>query len=145
MKHSIILSTAEIQHSGIVKRIPIRFPNGDRPMFVNMSATGKYALYGNLRDKVVHSPYQPEQIVYVREMWTKWGCAYCEQECYGSCNPAKYSYKAIGDWDKDFKWNSAATMPEEATREWRRILEVKVIFDKAWFWEVTMERTEAIK
>lgn len=75
---------------------------------------------------VLYPKYDVGDVLYVRETWMKWGCEYCEKECYGNCNPAKYAYKATGDWDCDWKWKPSIHMPKKAARIFLRVTNVKV-------------------
>ena len=144
MKNSITLSTTEIQKPMVVKRIAIKFPNGDKPMFVNMSATGNYALYGNLCDKIVYSPYKPGQEVYVKkaeelrykiisvEIKQLQNISDDELIGEGLCSRKDINEK-WGNTAKSLygvKWDKALTTPQTLQIGWQA---------NPWVWKIRME------
>ncbi len=66
--------------------------------------------------KTVKPPYQPGDILYVRETWCKGSLDYHEE---------RYFYKAD---DNDFycQWHPSIHMPKEAARIWLRCINVRV-------------------
>lgn len=89
--------------------------------------------YANMSDADVINmnykpPYQPGDILYVRETWNKCGDG--------------YRYKA--DWEKDdiadiTKWRPSIHMPKEATRIWLKVTDVRV----EQLQEITEEQAQA--
>ncbi len=79
---------------------------------------------GNERLCPYEPPYQPGDILYVRETWnTK--CANCEAECSGICNAPCYVYRADCQYTED-KWRPSIHMPKEAARIWLKVTDVRV-------------------
>jgi len=83
----------------------------------------------------VYPPYQPGDILYVRETFYKHNCA--ENECimkeYSDCNGCThtnngecYSYKASHENDLNVKWSPSLHMPREAARIFLRVTDVRV-------------------
>lgn len=84
--------------------------------------------------RVQELPYQPGDILYVREAWAR---EECTPDCAGRENedecPFKrvgescYRYKAqYGGAITDIAWRSPATMPREAARIFLRVMDVRV-------------------
>lgn len=74
----------------------------------------------------IHSPYQPGDILYVRETWHKYTKRVGTGEC---CHMAEfYGYKAsiANSEDGEEKWRPSIHMPKEAARIWLRVAEVNV-------------------
>lgn len=68
-----------------------------------------------------YAPYQPEDILYVRETWHT-----NPLHEYGN-EPNKYVYKADYDGHAgDFGWKPAIHMPKEAARIWLEVTDVRV-------------------
>mgnify|MGYP002710977717 CR=1 FL=1 len=70
------------------------------------------------------SPYQVDDILYVRETWD------CYPEYEDENAPAIYYYKADGDFRpeeyRNIGWISPIHMPKEAARIWLRVTDVRV-------------------
>jgi len=106
------------------------------PSYVKRQPNGLFTLFAegmcyenqyieNITD-YLKSPYQVNDILYVRETWTDWGCYKCEvYECYGSCRLTKYLYKADGVIDEE-KWKPSIHMPKEAARIFLKVTDVRV-------------------
>ncbi|GFI58724.1 hypothetical protein IMSAG025_02188 [Muribaculaceae bacterium] len=63
-------------------------------------------------------PYQPGDILYVREAWEEWTCGYLYRAWPdGICQP--------GAW-KDMPWRPSIHMPREAARIWLKVTDVRV-------------------
>lgn len=72
------------------------------------------------------APYQPNDILYVRETWTT-KCSNCEYECHMPCNAPYYIYRADMDEQRDMlKWRPSIHMPKEVARIWLRVTDVRV-------------------
>lgn len=85
----------------------------------------------------VKPPYQPGDILYVRETWERFECWNCEGDERGNCpkEPKKsvldktcgcYMYRATDEISGDAKWHPSIHMPKEATRIWLKVINVRV-------------------
>lgn len=83
------------------------------------------------------SPYQPQDILYVRETWERFECWNCEGDERGNCpkEPKKsvldktcgcYMYRATDEISGDAKWHPSIHMPKEAARIWLKVTDVRV-------------------
>lgn len=83
------------------------------------------------------SPYQPGDILYVRETWERFECWNCEGDERGNCpkEPKKsvldktcgcYMYRATDEINGDAKWHPSIHMPKEAARIWLKVTGVRV-------------------
>lgn len=82
-------------------------------------------------------PYQPGDILYVRETWERFECWNCEGDERGNCTkePKKsvldkacgcYMYRATDEISGDAKWHPSIRMPKEAARIWLKVTDVRV-------------------
>lgn len=83
-------------------------------------------------------PYQPGDILYVRETWEHFDCCSCEGDEHGNCpkEPQKsvldkygcgcYMYRASDEIWGDAKWHPSIHMPKEAARIWLKVKDVRV-------------------
>lgn len=87
--------------------------------------------------KLCQAPYQPGDILYVRETWERFECWNCEGDERGNCpkEPKKsvldktcgcYMYRATDEISGDAKWRPSIHMPKEAVRIWLKITDVRV-------------------
>jgi len=78
------------------------------------------------------APYQPGDILYVRETWE-----YCEGDEHGNCyrEPQQsalnkscgcYMYRATDEIYGDARWHPSIHMPKEAARIWLKVTDVRV-------------------
>lgn len=85
----------------------------------------------------VKPPYQPGDILYVRETWERFECWNCEGDERGNCpkEPQKsvldktcgcYMYRATDEISGDAKWHPSIHMPKEAARIWLRVTDVRI-------------------
>lgn len=87
----------------------------------------------------VKLPYQPGDILWVRETWAK-----------RIHSDNRYYYKADNNLGaifnrEDDKWRSPIFMPREAARIFLRVTDVRVErVQDIWMWVIEFERTEAI-
>lgn len=83
------------------------------------------------------APYQPGDILYVREIWERFECWNCEGDEKGNCpkEPKKsvlnktcgcYMYRATDEISGDAKWHPSIHMPKEAARIWLKVKNVRV-------------------
>lgn len=82
-------------------------------------------------------PYQPGDILYVRETWERFECWNCEGDERGNCpkEPQKsvldktcgcYMYRATDEISGDAKWHPSIHMPKEAARIWLKVTNVRM-------------------
>lgn len=82
-------------------------------------------------------PYQPGDILYVRETWEHFECCCCEGDEHGNCyrEPQQsalnkscgcYMYRATDEIYGDAKWHPSIHMPKEAARIWLKVTDVRV-------------------
>ena len=87
--------------------------------------------------KYVKPPYQPGDILYVRETWERFECWNCDGDERGNCpkEPKKsvlnktcgcYMYRATDEISGDAKWPPSIHMPKEAARIWLKVTNVRV-------------------
>lgn len=83
------------------------------------------------------SPYQPGDILYVRETWERFECWDCEGDERGNCPKelkksvlyktcGYYMYRATDEISGDAKWHPSIHMPKEAARIWLKVTDVRV-------------------
>lgn len=84
-----------------------------------------------------YPPYQPGDILYVRETWEHFECWNCDGDERGNCpkEPKKsvlnktcgcYMYRATDGISGDAKWHPSIHMPKEAARIWLKVTDVRV-------------------
>ena len=85
----------------------------------------------------IKPPYQPGDILYVRETWERFECWNCEGDERGNCpkEPKKsvldktcgcYMYRATDEISGDAKWHPSIHMPKEAARIWLKVTDVRI-------------------
>lgn len=104
------------------------------------SEIGKFA-FGSHKDggKMIFCkpPYQPGDILYVRESWEHFECCCCEGDEHGNCyqEPQQsalnkicgcYMYRATDEIYGDARWRPSIHMPKEAARIWLNVTDVRV-------------------
>lgn len=88
-------------------------------------------------EKFFKPPYQPGDILYIRETWERFECWNCDGDERGNCpkEPKKsvldktcgcYMYRATDEISGDAKWHPSIHMPKEATRIWIKVTDVRV-------------------
>lgn len=112
---------------------------------INKNGKGEFELYditsrcGIPKGKIYNPPYQPGDILYVRETWHKYTKRVGNGE---SCHLAEfYGYKAsiANSEDANEPWKPSIHMPKEAARIWLKVTDVRV----EWLQE--MDKTDALK
>lgn len=94
-------------------------------------------------------PYQPGDLLYVRETWERFECWNCEGDERGNCTkePKKsvldktcgcYMYRATDEISGDAKWRPSIHMPKAAARIWLKVTDVRV----ERLQEITEDQTE---
>lgn len=82
-------------------------------------------------------PYQPGDILYVRETWERFECWNCEGDERENCpkEPQKsvfdktcgcYMYRATDEIYGDARWHPSIHMPKEAARIWLKVTDVRL-------------------
>lgn len=104
------------------------------------SEIGKFA-FGSHKDggKMIFCkpPYQPGDILYVRESWEHFECCCCEGDEHGNCyqEPQQsvlnkscgcYMYRATDEIYGDARWHPSIHMPKEVARIWLKVTDVRV-------------------
>lgn len=82
-------------------------------------------------EKFFKLPYQPGDILYVRETWEHFECCCCEGDEHGNCyrEPQScgcYMYRATDEIYGDARWHPSIHMPKEAARIWLKVTDVRV-------------------
>lgn len=88
-------------------------------------------------EKFFKLPYQPCDILYVRETWEHFECCCCEGDEHGNCyrEPQQsvlnkscgcYMYRATDEIYGDARWHPSIHMPKEAARIWLKVTDVMV-------------------
>lgn len=99
---------------------------------INKNGKGEFELYditsrcGIPKGKIYNPPYQPGDILYVRETWHKYTKRVGNGE---SCQLAElYGYKAsiANSEDANEPWKPSIHMPKEAARIWLKVTDVRV-------------------
>lgn len=99
---------------------------------INKNGKGEFELYditsrcGIPKGKIYNPPYQPGDILYVRETWHKYTKRVGNGE---SCHLAEfYGYKAsiANSEDANEPWKPSIHMPKEAARIWLKVTDVRV-------------------
>lgn len=83
------------------------------------------------------APYQPVDILYVRETWEHFECCCCEGDEHRNCyrEPQQsvlnkscgcYMYRATDEIYGDARWHPSIHMPKEAARIWLKVTDVRV-------------------
>ena len=80
----------------------------------------------------IKPPYQPGDVLWVRETWTRLDCSCCEGDFNGMCssepdeNEGCYVYRATHYITGDARWRPSIHMPREAARIFLRVTNVRV-------------------
>lgn len=85
----------------------------------------------------IKPPYQPGDILYIRETWEHFECHCCEGDEHGNCckEPQQsvlnksygcYMYRATDEISGDARWHPSIHMPKEAARIWLKVTDVRV-------------------
>lgn len=92
-------------------------------------------------EKFFKPPYQPGDILYIRETWERFECWNCDGDERGNCpkEPKKsvldktcgcYMYRATDEISGDAKWHPSIHMPKEAARIWLEVTNVRA--ERLW-------------
>lgn len=116
-------------------------PNNAVWGYTAFTPKGRISCRGTFADgygeKFFKPPYQPGDILYVRETWERFECCNCDGDERGNCpkEPKKsvldktcgcYMYRATDEISGDAKWHPSIHMPKEAARIWLKVTDVRV-------------------
>lgn len=116
-------------------------PNNAVWGYTAFTPKGRISCRGTFADgygeKFFKPPYQPGDILYVRETWERFECWNCDGDERGNCpkEPKKsvldktfgcYMYRATDEISGDAKWHPSIHMPKEAARIWLKVTDVRV-------------------
>lgn len=116
----------------------VRFLPGENPQWTGYIRDGLMLYNGRNEPCIIKAPYQPGDILYVRETWERFECWNCEGDERGNCpkEPQKsvldkhsygcYMYRATDEISGDAKWHPSIHMPKEAARIWLKVTDVRV-------------------
>ncbi len=116
----------------------VRFLPGENPQWTGYIRDGLMLYNGRNEPCIMKAPYQPGDILYVRETWERFECWNCEGDERGNCpkEPQKsvldkhscgcYMYRATDEISGDAKWHPSIHMPKEAARIWLKVTDVRV-------------------
>ena len=104
----------------------VKFLSGENPRWTGYIKDGLMLYNGKNEPCIRKAPYQPGDILYVRETWHK----YIKRVDEGkSCHLAEfYGYKAsiANSEDADEPWKPSIHMPKEAARIWLKVTNVRL-------------------
>ena len=115
----------------------VRFLPGENPQWTGYIKDGLMLYNGKNEPCIRKAPYQPGDILYVRETWEHFECCCCEGDEHGNCyrEPQQsvlnkscgcYMYRATDEIYGDAKWHPSIHMPKEAARIWLEVTNVRV-------------------
>lgn len=115
----------------------VRFLPGENPQWTGYIKDGLMLYNGKNEPCIRKAPYQPGDILYVRETWEHFECCCCEGDEHGNCyrEPQQsvlnkscgcYMYWATDEIYGDAKWHPSIHMPKEAARIWLKVTDVRV-------------------
>lgn len=115
----------------------VKFLSGENPRWTGYIKDGLMLYNGKNEPCIRKAPYQPGDLLYVRETWERFECWNCEGDERGNCTkePKKsvldktcgcYMYRATDEISGDAKWRPSIHMPKEAARIWLKVTDVRV-------------------
>lgn len=115
----------------------VRFLPGKNPQWTGYIRNGLMLYNGRNEPCIIKSPYQPGDILYVRETWEHFDCCCCDGDEHGNCyqEPQQnvlnksygcYIYRATDEIYGDARWHPSIHMPKEAARIWLKVTDVRV-------------------
>lgn len=127
----------------------VKFLSGENPRWTGYIKDGLMLYNGKNEPCIRKAPYQPGDLLYVRETWERFECRNCEGDERGNCTkePKKsvldktcgcYMYRATDEISGDAKWRPSIHMPKEAARIWLKVTDVRV----ERLQEITEDQTE---
>lgn len=115
----------------------VKFLSGENPKWTGYIKDGSMLYNGRNEPCIRTQPYQPGDILYVRETW----CALPVNEAGHMRGHSVYYYKADGDLRPEGwrgNWHPSIHMPKEAARIWLKVTDVRV----ERLQEITEDQTE---
>ena len=116
-----ILEGRKTQTRRLIKNAPVLYEVGDPDRITFGTWLGRYTARFTWNGKAIGfdlpSPYQPGDILYVRETWAR-GMTFETAD--------KFFYRADGESDNVYKWRPSIHMPKEAARIFLRVTDVRV-------------------
>lgn len=103
----------------------VRFLPGENPQWTGYIRDGLMLYNGRNEPCITKAPYQPGDILYVRETW----CGLPVNEAGHMRGHTIYYYKADGDLRPEGwrgAWRPSIHMPKEAARIWLKVTDVRV-------------------
>lgn len=115
----------------------VRFLPGENPRWTGYIRNGLMLYNGRNEPCIIKLPYQPGDILYVRETWEHFDCCCCEGDEHGNCyqEPQQnvlnksygcYMYRATDEIYGDARWHPSIHMPKEAARIWLKVTGVRM-------------------
>lgn len=115
----------------------VKFLAKKNPLWTGYIKDGLMLYNGKNEPCIRKAPYQPGDILYVRETWERFECWNCEGDERGNCpkEPQKsvfdktcgcYMYRATDEIYGDARWRPSIHMPKEAARIWLKVTDVRV-------------------
>lgn len=104
----------------------VRFLPGENSQWTGYIRDGLMLYNGRNEPCIAKAPYQPGDILYVRETWHRYTKRVGEG---GKCHlEERYGYKASieNSEDADEPWRPSIHMPKEAARIWLKVTDVRV-------------------
>ena len=96
----------------------VRFLPGENPQWTGYIRDGLMLYNGRNEPCITKAPYQPGDILYVRETWCD------DRQFTHDSTPGRYFYKASESGN--FKWKPSIHMPKEAARIFLKVTDVRV-------------------
>lgn len=107
----------------------VKFLSGENPKWTGYIKDGSMLYNGRNEPCIRTQPYQPGDILYVRETW----CALPVNEAGHMRGHSVYYYKADGDLRPEGwrgNWHPSIHMPKEAARIWLKVTDVRA--ERLW-------------
>lgn len=115
----------------------VKFLSGENPRWTGYIKDGLMLYNGKNEPCIRKAPYQPGDILYVRETWERFECWNCEGDERGNCPKESqksvldktcgcYMYRATDEIYGDARWHPSIHMPKEAARIWLKVTNVSV-------------------
>lgn len=99
----------------------VKFLSGENPKWTGYVKDGLMLYNGKNEPCIRKAPYQPGDILYVRETWFKDVNRYMYRANYSDCEKFYRDGKEI-----EMKWKQSIHMPKEAARIWLKVKDVRV-------------------
>jgi len=128
---------AILDNRKVCTRRIVKFFPGENPRWTGYIKDGLMLYNGKNEPCIRKAPYQPGDVLYIRETWERFECWNCEGDKRGNCpkEPQKsvldktcgcYMYRASDEISGDARWHPSIHMPKEAARIWLKVTDVRV-------------------